>query len=161
MYNKNTTFLKGKNIKKRILIIFAIIVLCVAAVASVFFLSNKKSEPAVTTTQPTAAAEPANPLYSEGLEYYFYEKENIYHVAGIGICKDEHIRIPPEHNGLPVTRIKYLAFTTCDFIKKITVPGSVSYIESNAFLNCTSLETVILPRVLLILSHALLRDVFP
>ena len=51
--------------------------------------------------------------------------------------------IPGEYNGLPVTKIGYNAFWNREYLKSVTIPASVTFIEDYAFSYCTNLEKVI------------------
>ena len=59
-----------------------------------------------------------------------------YTVVGIGSLTDTEIIIPSDYRGLPVTVIAPQAFKGCSFIKKITVPESVTEIGARAFDGC-------------------------
>ena len=52
------------------------------------------------------------------------------------------IQIPSTYNGLPVTSIGDSAFQDCTSITRITIPNSITSVESYAFLNCNSLDTI-------------------
>lgn len=54
-------------------------------------------------------------------------------------------RIPSTYNGKPVTHIGNGAFQNLQ-LSQITIPESVTNIGSNAFLNCTNLEKVVIQR---------------
>lgn len=72
--------------------------------------------------------------YSQGLEFEKVGESEEYALVSIGINKENHVKIPPTFNGLPVTRINMYAFDDCSRVTKITVPVSIKYIEGNAFL---------------------------
>lgn len=55
------------------------------------------------------------------------------------------IEIPAEINGLPVKTIGEYAFTSCDSLKNIVIPDSVTEIKDEAFYNCTNLTSMSLP----------------
>lgn len=82
----------------------------------------------------------SGPSYSEGLEYELIN--GWYRVRGIGSCKDSHIVIPSEYEGLPVTEIGYSAFSNCSSLISIALPDSVIQIEGSAFAGCTSLTSI-------------------
>ncbi len=77
-----------------------------------------------------------------GLEYYFDEDEDAYHVIGMGDCTEEHITVPSMHNGKLVTSIDVNAFYKCEFLKSITLSNNLFYIGVSAFQGCVNLETV-------------------
>jgi len=56
--------------------------------------------------------------------------------------KGGNIRIPSEHNGLPVTEIGYGAFKSDYKITDVVIPKTVTLIDDDAFENQTSLTTV-------------------
>lgn len=55
---------------------------------------------------------------------------------------NESVKIPSKIAGKNVTEIAWGAFGALWMLKSVTVPNSVTTIEDEAFLNCTSLETV-------------------
>ncbi len=65
---------------------------------------------------------------SEGLEFTLSEDETYYIVTSIGNCKDTDIVIPSEYNGLPVGKIGNTAFDSCQNIKSVVIPDSVTSI---------------------------------
>ena len=80
--------------------------------------------------------------YSEGLEFAFDSGNNTYYVSKIGTCTDTDIIIPNTYNGYDVRAIGSYAFVNCTSIKSITIPRTVKVIREGAFKNCTSLETI-------------------
>ena len=78
--------------------------------------------------------------YSEGLEFVSVDGGQSYAVTGIGDCTDEHIAIPPEHNGLPVTGLLSATFVYEIGLKSIYIPASVTEIDSPAVFSCPDLE---------------------
>ena len=88
---------------------------------------------------------------SQGLEFTIvYGDGSVYsrdycYVSGIGTCTDTNIVIPSEYNGVTVRAIGMYAFVNCTSIKSVIIPGSVTGIREGAFKNCTSLETVTIP----------------
>ena len=50
--------------------------------------------------------------------------------------------IPWEYNGKPVTQVEEEAFDSCDSLKSVTIPSSVTSIGYGAFGLCTSLTSV-------------------
>lgn len=80
--------------------------------------------------------------YSLGLEYTFHDF--YYNVAGIGNCQDSIIRIPPTHNGYPVTGIEDLKNTPQ--ITEIILPNSIGEIFDYAFDGCQYLTKLYIPR---------------
>ncbi len=79
--------------------------------------------------------------YSKGLSYERTDKDT-YKVTGIGTCTDENIKVPNEHEGLPVTEIGEKAFFDCDAIVSIILPDTIEKVGDKAFSECESLATV-------------------
>lgn len=83
----------------------------------------------------------SGPSYSEGLTYELVN--NVYYrVRGIGSCKDSHVVIPSEYEGLPVAEIGDNAFANRSSLISIVLPDSVIRIEGGAFASCTSLTSI-------------------
>ena len=88
---------------------------------------------------------------SQGLEFTIvYGDGSVYssdycYVSGIGTCTDTNIVIPSEYEGVTVRAIGMYAFVNCTSIKSVTIPRGVTDIRQGAFKNCTSLETVTIP----------------
>ena len=81
---------------------------------------------------------------SKGLEYRYNPVLNSYYVSGMGICTDEELVIPSMVKGHAVSRIDEEAFKNCRTIKSVIVPDSVEYVFTSAFENCTSLISVVI-----------------
>ena len=79
---------------------------------------------------------------SEGLEYTLSDDETYYIVSGIGTCADSKIIIPNTYSDLPITSIGYRAFYNCTNLESVSIPDSVTTIESYAFLRCNSLKSI-------------------
>ena len=85
--------------------------------------------------------------YSTGLAYTSNGDGTCY-VSGMGTCKDTDIVIPPTSPaGDKVTKITWYAFYKGSNLTSITIPSSVTNIDSGAFLNCINLRTITLPFV--------------
>ena len=82
--------------------------------------------------------------FSRGLSYERTDKDE-YRVTGKGTCKDEHIKVPPQHEGLPVTEIGEKAFYDCDDVVSITLPETIVKVHDKAFSDCDGLESVSMP----------------
>ena len=63
-----------------------------------------------------------------------------YAVTGIGSATDTDIVIPEIYNDLPVIYIGEKAFSSCRSLTSVIIPDSVTYIGSDAFYYCGSLE---------------------
>ncbi len=83
------------------------------------------------------------PEASEGLEFRQFSDYAV--LVGIGTCKDSEVIIPATYNGLPVTEIWDRAFFEVKGMTSVTIPEGVTYIESEAFLNCPYLSEIFLP----------------
>ena len=79
---------------------------------------------------------------TQGLAYTLNYDGNSYTVAGIGSTNDTDIVIPSIYNGLPVTRIEANAFYNCNTLTSIMIPNSITNIGMQAFLNCSSLTNI-------------------
>ena len=81
------------------------------------------------------------------------ESENVYKFrfshSGIHIDNyfgsEEHVTIPAQIDGLPVTCIGYGAFLGCESLESITIPNSVTSIGEEAFSGCWSLKEITIP----------------
>ena len=80
-------------------------------------------------------------LYSDGLELSLSYDGTYYEVVGIGSCTDMELILPSTYNGLPVKTIAWRAFFYSD-ITNVTVPNSITAIESYAFSDCYALASV-------------------
>lgn len=100
-----------------------------------------------TTTESTTGSNesPETPSVAEATASLTYEKNgNAYTVTGV--TEDvEHIVIPAEYQGLPVTAIGESAFAYSRHnaaIVSVVIPDSVTTIERNAFYNRSEMTTV-------------------
>ncbi|MBR6650162.1 MAG: leucine-rich repeat protein, partial [Clostridia bacterium] len=79
---------------------------------------------------------------SEGLEFKEYGK--YCGVSGLGQCTDTDIVVPSIYNGLVVRNINSDAFKDCTSLNSITFPDTVISINERAFQGCTSLTSVVM-----------------
>lgn len=94
-------------------------------------------------TALAAAVEPDDGIIEEdGFEYLV---ENGAAVVTDYTGGDTRVSIPDELGTLPVEKIGQGAFFGCPELVKVTIPSSVTSIESGAFSSCDSLESVELP----------------
>ena len=91
---------------------------------------------------PTMDSETERPAYSTDLAYIISEDNSYYSVIGRGLCADRDIVIPAMHNGLPVKEICESAFNSCDLIRSIVIPDSITSIGNGAFWDCNNLGSV-------------------
>ena len=68
-----------------------------------------------------------------------------YTVTGLGSEIGDTIEIPENYKGLPVKEIGDNAFRDVAYLKKITVPKTVTRIGANAFRSCAALEEMRIP----------------
>ena len=80
--------------------------------------------------------------FSQDLAFEVNSDRTGYAVSGVGLCLDKDIKIPNTHLGKPVTEIKYEAFYCDDGITSVSIPNSVTFIDSSAFSGCDSLTRV-------------------
>ena len=125
---------------KRLFIILSVALACVAlVVAAVLIL------PSLFSDDPELPDETPEPItYSEGLSYELQYDGKAYSVIGTGSFEGEELFIPPEYEGLPVTRVEYRAFADCVALKRVVIPDSVKELMHEAFLGCTALSNVTL-----------------
>ena len=60
--------------------------------------------------------------------------------------KDKNIIIPSEIGGVPVKKIGHYAFSGCESITSVTIPGGVTFIDEGAFYMCPNLKSVTVPK---------------
>ena len=82
-------------------------------------------------------------LGSEGLLYELIEEEKgtFYEVVGLGTCRDEHVYIPSQYQGIPVKSIGENAFANSKTVKTLTIPDTILKVGANVFYN-SNIETV-------------------
>ncbi len=82
---------------------------------------------------------------TDGLAFGKNENGDGYIVTGLGSAKGSVIRIPAQHDGLPVTAIGSYAFYKCYDLEGIVIPNSVTSIGSSAFSDCSGLTSITIP----------------
>ena len=80
-----------------------------------------------------------NTASGDSLLEFVLQGDSTYAVVGIGTCTDTDIVIPQEHKGLPVTSIKKGAFDNQSGLISVTIPSSITSVDSYAFAGCRSL----------------------
>ena len=86
--------------------------------------------------------------YEEDYSYLEYKIDNgIIKITGLkdGYKDKEEVTIPAKIDGYDVTVIGVDAFAYCTSLDSITIPNSVTSIESGAFLGCSSLTSISIP----------------
>ncbi len=78
---------------------------------------------------------------SEGLEFTDMG-DGIYAVSGIGTCTDTDVRIPVTYNGAPVMHISNNAFQNCSSLTSVVIPDSVAHIGYGVFRGCSGLTSI-------------------
>lgn len=81
------------------------------------------------------------PDATKGLELVEINEEE-YGVKCGSTTELTEIVIPKKHNGKPVTTILKSGFSKCEKLVSITIPNSITKIETGAFLKCKKLENV-------------------
>lgn len=81
--------------------------------------------------------------YTQALTFYTYSSYAI--VTGLGETTETDIIIPATYKGVPVTNIGWGAFENNTSITSVSLPTSVSYIDTDAFMGCSNLKTINLP----------------
>ena len=79
------------------------------------------------------------------IDLEFELRNGSYTLVGIGSCKDIHIVVPNNIQGIPVTAVASSAFEGNKSIVYVKLPESITEIGSSAFAGCTSLKAVNLP----------------
>lgn len=83
---------------------------------------------------------------SQGLEYTQHG-EGYYIVKSVGTCTDKNVIIPATYEGLPVKTIGNNAFENCKTIESIVLPESVQNIRKFSFVGCTALKSITLDHI--------------
>lgn len=88
---------------------------------------------------------------SEYEDYFYYKLNTERNGYSIRLTSDKYatkgvIHIPAEHDGLPVTEISRLAFSNYINITEIIIPESVQKIGAYAFQRCSSLKSLTIPK---------------
>ncbi len=59
--------------------------------------------------------------------------------------EDEHVVIPSEIDGIPVVSLGHGVFNGTSSLKTVEIPESIKVIKNSAFVNCPSLEMLVIP----------------
>ena len=76
------------------------------------------------------------------LSYVLTNNNASVRIVGCNKAASGDLDIPSSINGLPVTEVEDSAFSNCDSLVNVTVPGSISVITGGQFRGCDLLETV-------------------
>lgn len=79
------------------------------------------------------------------LDYALSNNGEYYTVIGYGTCTQAELTIPKTYENKPVYAIDKEAFLNCTSIKSVVIPEGVTFIGEKAFKGCTSLEMVQMP----------------
>ncbi len=69
-----------------------------------------------------------------GLSFQIIEGKNEYQLVSVENKQQKRVNIPSSYKGLPVTRINSYSCYDCDSITEISIPASIKYIDSMAFI---------------------------
>lgn len=72
----------------------------------------------------------------------YFQALNCVTVEGLANKSAENISIESSIGGKPVVAISYDAFNSCDKLKSVTIPDSITEIRDTAFIGCKSLEII-------------------
>lgn len=100
-----------------------------------------------TETEPEITDEEPEQGWSEGLMYIKKNTDGktYYSVSGIGSCTDKDLKIPPSYQDRPVDAVAAFAFSQNVDLVSVTLPSTVTYIESSGFVGCTGMTEIRLP----------------
>ena len=106
--------------------------------------ADSETEEAVPEDEETAEEVPSFQSSGGGWEYY-HENGTVIITGYIGA--DTDVVVPEEIDGLPVVRISGYIFKENKNITSVTIPDCVEgdSLSGQLFMNCASLETVVLP----------------
>lgn len=120
--------------KKKIAKILLLVFLLLLTMSTVAACQQKSSDPVPAVSD------------SKGLDYRLNEDNASYTCTGIGSFTGKDLKIPDEHDGLPVTRIKEYAFEAEMGISTVTIGNNVTEIGERAFEDCFRLIQATIPK---------------
>ena len=143
---KQRIYLYCKSLSRERIAVFICIPLALVALSicavMLLTMNNEKSAPAnkaeteIAGSTPMQTYAPNNPY---GIEFK-RTGEGICSVVGIGDFKEKDLKIPQKSpSGDVVVKITDSAFSGCDKLETITIPSTVTEIDSKAFIDCSSL----------------------
>ncbi len=127
-----------------------IVLVCVLAL-SMFACSNNEVEDDSTvsdlTQHNTANLYDANEKNVGSVKFNIVGGESAELVGYVGIHEEHTIKLEEKigDNGYTVTGIGKDAFLYCTTLKSITLPKTLTYIEDFAFAGCTNIESITIP----------------
>lgn len=106
-----------------------------------------------------AEIEGAEGYGTRGLEYTLSTDGTTYSCKGIGTATDvKHLVIPYTYKGLPVVSIGLTAFQNNTVIESVSIPDSVTNIETGAFAKCSNLRKVTVGNGLFVLGKRAFQE---
>ncbi len=109
------------------IILALLIVICTVAAS---FLARHDRETKTKSKLISYLEENMTVYLDNGLLLAISEDGESYVVSGIGTCTDEHVVIPEEYNGKPITRINKNVFSKFNELKTLSIPSSVTGVGS-------------------------------
>ncbi len=70
------------------------------------------------------------------------EDDTYYILAGIGTFTGKNLTVPATHDGKRVVAIREEAFSSCNNLTEVIIPGSIKLIGARAFFDCRNLTSV-------------------
>ena len=87
------------------------------------------------------------------------DSQEFYYVDGLSADSTVNfIAIPETYNGLPVTEIGYDAFNGCSSLETVSIPSSISVVQSGAFEGCRNLSDIAFSEDITIISSETFKD---
>lgn len=112
-------------------------------VAAVMSLAVAVNKVCFTERLPLTNVNAADYVTEDGLEYYISDWDDSYiQITGYSGDASELV-IPAEIDGIKVQEIGYRALSNCSSLVSVSLPDTISEIDSYAFNGCSSLEEII------------------
>ena len=87
------------------------------------------------------------------------DSQEFYYVDGLSADSTVNfIAIPETYNGLPVTEIGYDAFNGCSSLETVSIPSSISVVQSGAFEGCRNLSDIAFSEDITIISSETFKN---
>lgn len=87
------------------------------------------------------------------------DSQEFYYVDGLSADSTVNfIAIPETYNGLPVTEIGYDAFNGCSSLETVSIPSSISVVQSGAFEGCSNLSDIAFSEDITIISSETFKN---